>query len=137
MDTVTYILDTNVIADRFKRHPQVLQRLTYTGEAGYVLGLCDPVRYEVLRGLLKVQATNKLQLFQERIAPLLDHLPLTAADWERAAELWAQMRNQGKQLSDTDLLIASLAQRLNALVVTSDADFAALPILREDWRYAH
>ena len=137
MDTVTDILNPNVIADRFKRHPQVLQRLTYAGEAGHVLGLCDPVRYEVLRGLLKVQATNKIQLFQERIAPLLDHLPLTAADWERAAEPWAQMRNQGKQLSDTDMLIASLAQRLNALVVTSDADFAALPILREDWRYAH
>lgn len=136
MDTVTYILDTNVIADRFKRHPQVLQRLTQAGEAGHVLGLCDPVRYEVLRGLLKVKAVHKLQLFQGRIAPLLDHLPLTAADWERAAELWAQMRNQGKQLSDADLLIASLAQRLNAVVVTSDADFAAMPILRENWRDA-
>ncbi|MYD10176.1 MAG: type II toxin-antitoxin system VapC family toxin [Chloroflexi bacterium] len=134
MDTVTYILDSTVIADRFRQHPQVIQRLTHAGEAGHILGLCDPVRYEVLRGLLKVNATNKLQLFQEKIAPLFDYLPLTDADWERAAELWAQMRNQGKQLSDADLLIASLAQRLNAVIVTSDADFAALPISREDWR---
>lgn len=136
MDTVTYVLDSTVIADRFRRHPQVLQRLTHAGETGHVLGLCDPVRYEVLRGLLKVNATDKLQLFQERIAPLLDHLPLIDADWVRAAELWAQMRNQGKQLSDADLLIASLAQRLNAVIVTSDADFAALPVPREDWRDA-
>ena len=136
MDTVTYILDSTVIADRFRQHPQVIQRLTRAGEAGHVLGLCDPVRYEVLRGLLKVNATNKLQLFQEKITPLFDYLPLTDADWERAAELWAQMRNQGKQLSDADLLIASLAQRLNAVIVTSDADFAALPISREDWRDA-
>ena len=47
MDPVIYILDTNVIADRFHRLPQVLDRLTRAGEAGHVLGLCDPVRYEV------------------------------------------------------------------------------------------
>ena len=136
MDRVTYILDTTVIADRIKRHPQVLQRLTNAGEAGHVLGLCDPVRYEVVRGLLKVNATQKLQLFRESIAPLMDYLPLTDADWGRAAQLWADTRNQGKQLSDVDLLIASLAQRLNAVVVTSDIDFTALPISRENWRDA-
>ena len=136
MDGVTYILDTTVIADRIKRQPQVLQRLTNAGEAGHVLGLCDPVRYEVVRGLLKVNATQKLQLFRESIAPLMDYLPLTDDDWGRAAQLWANTRNQGKQLSDVDLLIASLAQRLNAVVLTSDVDFAALPISRENWRDA-
>ena len=134
MDRVTYLLDTTVIADRFKRHPLVLQRLTNAGEAGHILGLCDPVRYEVLRGLLKVNAMQKLKLFRETIAPLMDPLPLTDADWARAAELWAEIRNQGKQLSDVDLLIGSLAQRLNAVVVTSDADFEALPIPLENWR---
>ena len=34
---------------------------------------------------------------------------------------------------DTNV-IAALAQRLNAVVVTSDNDFAALPVQREDWR---
>ncbi len=60
MDPVTYILDTNVIADRIRRHPQVLARLTQASETGNVLGLCDPVRYEVSRGLLKVKATRKM-----------------------------------------------------------------------------
>ena len=46
------------------------------------------------------------------------------------------MRNQGKQLSDVDLLIAALAQRLDGVVVTSDDDFDALPIQRENWRAA-
>jgi len=53
-----------------------------------------------------------------------------------AAQLWADMRNRGRQFSDVDLLIASLAQRLNAVVVTADADFAMLPIQSEDWRGA-
>ena len=59
MDPVIYILDTNVIADRIHRLPQVLDRLNRSGEAGHILGMCDPVRYEVLRGLLKVNATQK------------------------------------------------------------------------------
>ena len=134
MDPVTYILDTTVIADRIRSHPQVLARLTSAGEAGNVLGLCDPVRYEVSRGLLKINATRKLRFFREEISPLMDHLALSHDDWQAAAQLWATMRNQGKQFSDVDLLIAALAQRLNAVVVTSDEDFAALPIQREDWR---
>lgn len=136
MDPVTYILDTNVIADRIRRHPRVVERLTKAGEAGNLLGLCDPVRYEVSRGLLKVKATGKLRLFQEEISPLMDHLALTSHDWLAAAQLWAAMRNQGRQFSDVDLLIASLAQRLNAIVVTADADFLTLPVKSEDWRGA-
>ena len=68
--------------------------------------------------------------------PLMDHLALIDVDWQVAAQLWATMRNQGKQFSDADLLIAALAQRLNAVVVTADDDFAALSIQRENWRIA-
>jgi predicted nucleic acid-binding protein len=134
MDPVIYILDTNVIADGIHRLPQVLDRLNGAGEAGHILGLCGRVRYEVRRGLLKVNARQKLRLFRESITPLMDHLALTDEDWQAAAPLWATMRNRGRQFFDVDLLIAALAQRLNAVIVTSDNDFAALPVQREDWR---
>ena len=83
MDPVIYILDTSVIADRFNRLPQVLDRLNRVGEAGHVLGLCDPVSYEVLRGLFKVNARRKLRLFHETIMPLMDHVaqcPIRVSD---------------------------------------------------------
>ncbi len=134
MDPMTYILDTNVFADRIRRHPQVTARLTRAGEAGSILGLCDPVRYEVSRGLLKVDAARKLRFFRDEISPLMEHLALTTDDWHAASRLWAAMRNQGRQFSDVDLLIAALAQRLDAVVVTADADFTSLPVKREDWR---
>ena len=134
MDPVIYILDTNVIADGIQRIPQVPDRLNSAGEAGHILGLCGPVRYEVLRGLLKVDARQKLRIFRELITPLMDHLALTDEDWQVPAQLWASMRNRGRQFFDVDLLIAALAQRLNGVVVTSDNDFAALPVEREDWR---
>ena len=136
MDSVIYILDTNAITDRFNRLPQVRDRLNRVGESGHVLGLCDPVRYEVLRGLLKVIATQKFRLSHETIMPLMDHLALIDDHRRVAAQLWATMRNQGKQFSDVDPLIAVLAQRLNAVVVTADDDFAALLIQRPNWRAA-
>ena len=52
-----------------RRHSQVLNHLTRASDDAHVLGLCDPVRYEVLRGLFKGNAIQKLHLFQETIAP--------------------------------------------------------------------
>ena len=136
MDPVIYILDTTVISDRIKSHPRVSDRLNAAGEAGQLLGICDPVQYEVSRGLLKVNAAEKLRVFRETIVPLLNPLALINDDWQAAAQMWASMRNQGRQISDVDLLIAALAKRLGGVVVTSDRDFDALPVQREDWRTA-
>ena len=66
--------------------------------------------------------------------PLLDWLPLTDADWRQAAQFWADTRSTGKQLSDVDLLVAALAKRLDAIIISNDDDFDALPVKRENWR---
>ena len=63
MDQVIYILDTTVIADRIRSQHRVLDRLTRASDAGHVLGLCDPVRYEVLRGLPQCQCDTEIALF--------------------------------------------------------------------------
>ena len=134
MDRLIYILDTNVIADRINGHKSVTERLTKAGENDHIIGLCPPVQYEVLRGLFKTNATRKLQLFNDTITPLLDAVPLVEADWRQAAQFWADMRNQGRQFADTDLLIAAVAKRLDGIVVSDDDDFDVLPIQRENWR---
>ena len=111
MDRLTYILDPNVIADRMKAIEPVSHLLTDTVSVGHRVYLCQPVYYEVMRGLIKINATRKLQFFQTSIMPLLYWLPLTDADWQQAAHFWADARNAGKQLSDVDLLLAALAKR--------------------------
>lgn len=134
MERLTYILDTNVIADRMNARELVSQRLFATVQAGHRVCLCQPVYYEVLRGLLKTNATRKLQFFQATIMPLLEWLPLTDDDWRQAAQFWADAVNAGQQLADTDLLVAGIAQRVGGIVVSADADFDALPVRRENWR---
>jgi len=84
--------------------------------------------------LLKVGAKRKLSFFEDEFTPQLDWLMLTNDDWRHAATLWANTTRKGRQLSDVDYLIAALSKRLNAILVTADNDFDALPVKRENWR---
>lgn len=79
-------------------------------------------------------AASKQQIYLNQIQPQFEWIPLTDADWRQAAQFWAEVRSTGKQLSDVDLLIAALAFRLNAVIVSNDDDFEALPVHRENWR---
>lgn len=134
MDRLTYILDTNVIADAMNGRNPAAERFFTTVEAGHHVYLCQPVYYEVMRGLLKANATRKQAVFQETIMPALTWIPLTDADWRQAAQFWADASNAGRQLADVDLLIAAMAVRIGGTVVTADDDFDALPVQRVNWR---
>lgn len=130
-----YLFDTNAVADLMSAHPTMLARVRKHQQ--HVLGLCQPVDYEVWRGLRWRTAASQQQLYTNRIKPQFEWIPLTDADWRQAAQFWAQARTTaGKQLSDVDLLLAALAFRLNAVIVTNDDDFDALPVRRENWRQA-
>jgi predicted nucleic acid-binding protein len=129
-----YILDTNAVTDYINNIEPATTRLRDAVKNGHELFLCHPVYYEIMRGLLKVKATRKIQVFSEQLSPQLIQISPTQEDWNQAAQYWADMRNKGRQLSDVDLLIAATATRLDGVIVTSDDDFDALPLKRENWR---
>jgi predicted nucleic acid-binding protein len=134
MERLNYLLDTNAVADYLNQVPTTTSRIQAAIVQGGRVYLCQPVHYEVLRGLLKVGATRKLFIFEREFVPQLDVPSLTDADWRLAAEFWADATRKGKQLSDMDYLIAAQAVRQNAIVISSDSDFDALPVKRENWR---
>lgn len=134
MAILTYVLDTNAVTDRINQIKMVEQRLNEAIHDGHRLCLCPPVYYEVIRGLLKTSATRKQQYFEQLFVPALEWVELTTDDWTQAARYWAAATAKGKQLSDVDLLIAALATRLSAIIVSADEDFDALGVRREDWR---
>jgi len=129
-----YLFDTNSLSDLLERRPTVVHQVAVQLAQNQSLAICRPVHYEVLRGLFWRKASSKLRLFNQRVLPVFSWLTLEDADWEQAANFWADARRRGKQLSDTDLLLAALAYRTGATVVSNDADFDALPITRENWR---
>lgn len=136
MDLVSYILDSNAVSDYVKQFHPTTARIEQAIRAERIVYLCQPVKYEVLRGLMKVRAERQRKVFEDQFAPQLISLSLIDADWRLAAQFWAEASAVGKQLSDVDLLIAALAHRLGAVIVSDDEDFDALPVQRENWRQA-
>ena len=134
MAGLIYVLDTTAVSALFLVDSSMQRRIREAHDAGDRLVLCQPVAYEVLRGLYKVNATRKLSVFQNRLVPLFEWVALTDADWEQAARFWADAAGRGRQFSDVDLLVAAVATRLGGVIVSSDDDFDALPVKRENWR---
>jgi predicted nucleic acid-binding protein len=129
-----YILDTNAISDYLHLFEPTVTRIRQAIRQGHTVYLASPVQYEVLRGLLKANAHRQHRVFEQEFAPQLEYLAVTEADWRTTAQYWATTRSAGKQLSDIDLLLAALALRLDAVIVSNDGDFDALPVRRENWR---
>ena len=128
-----YVFDTNAVTDLMRAHPGMVARVR-AHQRDDILCLCQPVDYEIQRGLLWKTAAAQQQRYQSQIKSQFEWLPLTDDDWRQAAQFWAEMRGAGKQLSDVDLLVAALAKRLNAVIVSNDDDFDALAVKRESWR---
>jgi predicted nucleic acid-binding protein len=129
-----YLLDTNAVSDWLSPQPgAIAERIENRLATGDRIIVCQPVYYELVRGLIWRKADRKLAILREKIIPLLDYVTLDEADWLQAAQFWADSRSAGRQLADTDLLIAAVASRLDAVIVSRDTDFDALPAKREDW----
>jgi tRNA(fMet)-specific endonuclease VapC len=128
---VKFLLDTNIVTAGINGETSVLTRLqTHRAEEVY---LCQPVYYEIMRGLIWKKAATKITAV-EQLRVRLGWYSLIDEDWELASRLWADMTGKGRQFSDVDLLIAAIAIRHDAVIVTADDDFDALPVKRENWR---
>jgi predicted nucleic acid-binding protein len=70
--------------------------------------------YEVRRELLRLRANAALRR-RDLLGERLEYVPLTTVAMRRAAELWAQMRQQGQPTADphaldADVILAAQAQ---------------------------
>jgi tRNA(fMet)-specific endonuclease VapC len=129
-----FVLDTNVISDLVAPIPNVNVLAKIVAHRQDTLCLCEAVDYEVRRGFLKTGATGRLRVYEQTIKPQFQWVVIVESDWRQAAQFWADTVNKGKQLADIDLLVASVAIRLGAFIVSADQDFDALPVKRENWR---
>jgi tRNA(fMet)-specific endonuclease VapC len=84
--------------------------------------LCGVVQAELLQGIKTPKELDRLQLLFETV-PLLETLD---ADWLAAGHLARQLRARGKTVPLTDALIAAVAMRSKAQVLTLDHHFKEL-----------
>jgi predicted nucleic acid-binding protein len=129
-----YLLDTNVISHWLERRSVITARLEANVQQGHALAISQPVYFELQRGLIWGKKVRKQRILRDYILPLLDWVSMTDEDWRQAAQFWADATSLGRQLNDVGVLLVAIAHRLDAIIVSSDADFDALPVKREDWR---
>lgn len=128
-----YLLDTNIFAAILRRNQEVIQQTTQALADGNEFLLCPVVFYEVYRGLLYRDAGRRLSFFLDYTREFMWQ-DFTRADWQRAARLWAALRQQGQPIADADLLIGAFAAERQAVVVTAnEKHFEPLGVMTENW----
>jgi tRNA(fMet)-specific endonuclease VapC len=132
------LIDTDILSEVIKgKHPQVLASAQTYLAVHQRLSFSAMTVYEVLRGMLASQASRQLAGFLAMVGSS-DVRPVTLPVLVRAAELWAEARNNGYPCNDADLIIAATALESQRVLVTGNtAHFAWITELQQsDWRSA-
>ena len=101
-----YALDANTISYILRNEGGVKQRWRQEESSGNRSVVPLIAYYEVRRGLLANEATTKMRSFDELCA-VLGINNLTSTDIDKASEIYAILKRQGKMIDDSDILIAA------------------------------
>ncbi|MEW6753069.1 MAG: PIN domain-containing protein [Candidatus Latescibacterota bacterium] len=114
--------DTSCWVEYFRRQGDeaVRNQLLRWLEAGR-LGICGPVRAEVLRGARRPEAVR----IRDALAGL-PHVPTLDEDWFTVEEKAQALAAKGCTVPLLDLLVAAVAVRAGALLAHKDAHFDAV-----------
>lgn len=130
------LLDTDTLSEVMKGlDPRVQQHAQrYLARYG-PFAFSIITRYEILRGLKAKTATRQLAAFDERCRKS-NVLPLTEEVIVQAANVYADLHQQGELISDADILIAATALVHGLTLITENvAHFRRIPGLEiESWR---
>jgi tRNA(fMet)-specific endonuclease VapC len=111
------ILDTDTLSLYRRSHPQVTAHAAvYIRHYGQLV-FTELSRYEVLRGLTAVKASQQLAAF-ERLCRLHRSVPFDEIAARRSAEVWAELRAKGQPIGEVDTMIAGVALANGLAVVT-------------------
>jgi tRNA(fMet)-specific endonuclease VapC len=134
---MAYLLDTSIIIAILKGNAKVKNKLVKCILSGEKICINAISYYGIKRGALSsVNSIKELEKFEKFIKEfsvdvvLLDNLNI----FDKASEIYAELRNKGKLISDADILIASIAIFHNFTLVSDDTDFNRISGLKiENW----
>jgi tRNA(fMet)-specific endonuclease VapC len=114
-----YALDTNTISYLLKNNQNVATRLQAASAAGHRLIIPLMVYYEIKRGLLAVNATRKLQDF-EQFCEAIGVGELSFDVMDKASHIYAHLQNAGRLVDDGDIIIGAFCIAKNYVLVTNN-----------------
>lgn len=129
---IRYMLDTNTVSHLLKGHSAVTRRLLTVPMASLCISAIT--EGELLFGLAKRPEAKQLHVAVREFLKRVDVLPWDSVAAEHYGIVRANMAGQGKVLSPLDLLIATHALSVDAVLVTNDQAISQMPNLHlEDW----
>jgi predicted nucleic acid-binding protein len=127
------LLDTNTLSYILKGREAAVSQLgaAIRQDSTFLLG--SMVHYELVR-YLRLKGSRRLMRLYENLVVDWRRCNLSFEDWDAATRLWEERHRLGKPISDMDLLLATLARKENAIVVTSNTShFEGLGVSLQDW----
>ena len=121
-----YLLDTNHLSAYLDRQPTIEAKVDAALRAGDRVGICLPVLCEYRAG---IRLSRRFKQNLARLQAALSVLRLWPEDEGTAvefAEIFRELRAEGRMLSQFDLLIAALARQRGLTVLTADQDFRSV-----------
>ncbi len=129
-----YLVDTNHLSDAIDKVSVLRDRIRQMRRQGHRFGTCWPVLFELEMGMVQ---TKDPEACRRNLRILMKEVRLRPLDWDLMpvfGQIHLRLKREGRALSFVDKLLAALAQHENATVLTTDADFQALPEIRtENW----
>ena len=127
-----YLLDTNTVSHLIKGHPAVARRVVSVPMASLCISAIT--EGELLFGLAKRPDAKRLHLLVQEFIRRVDVLPWDSSITKYYGTVRADMERRGKILAPLDLLIATHALSVGAVLVTNDKAFCQVVDLSiEDW----
>ncbi len=112
-------LDTNIITAFLKNDLRVVKKVSDYLEFFDKLTINIISYYEILRGLKDLGNEEKLKRFEEFIQEN-EFVSIRRETIERAAEIYVNLKKQGKLIEDADILMASIAIVEDYVLITDN-----------------
>jgi len=129
-----YLLDTNIVSAFINNIGDIKSQLYQISGEGKEIFISIITHYEIRRGLLAANAVRKMKIFEQFCIEfkvlLFDKIDLS----EKAAEIHADLKKQGRPIPDNDILIAATALCHKLMLVTDDKHFRYIRDIKvENW----
>ncbi len=129
-----YLLDTDAVIAILRASSAVRLRLEQAWQEGKPVFISALTYYETKRGLLHAGAVRQALHF-EQLCERIGILTLTKAVLDRAAQIYANLAQQGQLIEDADILIGATAIEYGLILITGNRrHFARVEgLVIEDW----
>ena len=129
------LIDSDILSFYFKGDVRVIKNFERYLETYNVINLSIITYYEILSGLKYKNATKQIIRF-EKFVSKNNLLHLTKKSSEISAEKYAELRNKGKTIENSDILITGVALEHNLILVTNnEKHFKNISELKiENWK---